>query len=98
MGLTQPRQLIVNVDEDHDLACEDVSWGYTPYFVLTVDPSGMFEVKTKGPMDDEQVVAILYEVIQNAIRNGIFPDPKENDERNIQSVPEVRSDAVGIDE
>lgn len=98
MGETNPRQLIVNVDEDHDLACEDVSWGYTPYLVLTVHPSGMFEVKTKGPMSDQQVVSILYEVLMNAMRNGIFPDPKENDERNVQSVPEVREDPVGTDE
>jgi hypothetical protein len=89
MGQVNPRQLIVNVDEDHELACEDVTWGYTPDFVVTYDSKlGMMEVKTKVPMTDGEVVATLYQILHKAMEQGTFTD-EETDGTSRGVLPEV---------
>jgi hypothetical protein len=89
MGAVNPRQLIVNVDEDHELACEDVTWGYEPDFVVTYNSQlGMMEVKTKVPMTDGEVVATLYQILNKAMEQGTFTD-EEKDATSRGVLPEV---------
>jgi hypothetical protein len=73
MGLTQPRQLIVNVDEDNELVPENVTWGYKPALILTIAGTGEFDVKTIAGWTDKKIVVALARALQTIVNNGDFP-------------------------